>query len=229
VRPLVIAHRGASGRELENSLAAFRAAAPSGADGVELDIHSTADGELIVHHDASIRGIPIAQSRARDFDVVRLRNGEPVPTLAQALDAIGPGLQVFVEIKVLDPRWDERLFETLDKGPNPKGYAVHSFAFHVVRRLGEKRPDLPRGLLSEVYTKMPRQSLQDANADTLWQKRGTLDEPLVQTVHGDGDRIFVWTVDSPGEMERLIAWGVDGICTNYPDRARRLVDASRAA
>ena len=229
MKPLVIAHRGASGYELENSLAAFRAAAPRGADGVELDIHATLDGELIVHHDASIRGMPIAQSRASDLGRLRLRNGEPVPTLAQALDAIGPELQVFVEVKVLDPRWDERLFETLDKGPNPSGYAVHSFAYDVVRRLGEKRPSLPRGLLSEVYTKLPRKSLQDASADTLWQKRGTVDEQLVRTVHEGGDRIIVWTVDTAAEVERLVGMGVDGICTNFPDRARRVVDASQAA
>jgi glycerophosphoryl diester phosphodiesterase len=229
VKPLVIAHRGASGYELENSLAAFRAAAPRGADGVELDIHATLDGELIVHHDASIRGMPIAQSNAADLGRLRLRNGEPVPTLAQALDAVGPGLQVFVEVKVLDPRWDERLFETLDKGPNPSGYAVHSFAYHVVRRLGEKRPSLPRGLLSEVYTKMPLKSLADASADTLWQKRDTVDEQLVRTVHDGGDRIIVWTVDTAAEMERLVGLGVDGICTNFPDRARRVVDESQAA
>ena len=229
MKPLVIAHRGASGRELENSLAAFRAAVALGADGVELDIHSTADGELIVHHDASIRGMPIAQSPASDLARLRLRNGEPVPTLAQALDAIGMKLQVFVEIKVLDPRWDERLFETLDRGPNPSGYAVHSFAFHVVRRLGDKRPDLPRGLLSEVYTRSPRKSLQDASAHTLWQKRGTLDEELVKNVHEGGNRIFVWTIDAASEFERALAWGVDGICTNFPDRARRVVEAAPVA
>lgn len=229
MRPLVIAHRGASGYELENSLAAFRAAVAAQADGVELDIHSTADGEMIVHHDASIRGVPIAQAKASELERLRLRNGEPVPTLAQALDVIGPSLKVFVEVKVLDPRWDQRLFDVLDKGPNPSGYAIHSFAYHVVRRLGELRPDIPRGLLSEVHTKLPRKSLQDASADTLWQKRGTLDEELVKTVHASGDRIIVWTVDSRSEMERLMSWGVDGICTNFPDRARRVVDAPQAA
>jgi len=229
VRTLVIAHRGASGYELENSLAAFRAAVAAQADAVELDIHSTADGEIIVHHDASIRGVPIASANASELERLRLRNGEPVPTLTQVLDAIGPALKVFVEIKVLDPRWDQRLFEVLDKGPNPRGYAIHSFAYHVVRRLGDQRPDIPRGLLSEVHTKLPRKSLQDASADTLWQKRNTVDEELVKTVHASSDQIIVWTVDSRLEMERLVAWGVDGICTNFPDRARRVVDASQAA
>ncbi len=151
-----------------------------------------------------------------------------IPTLAQALEVLGT-LRVFVEVKVLDPRWDDRLLATLDRGPNPGGYAVHSFAFQVIRRLGAKRPALPRGVLSEVATKDPRGTLADASAQTLWQERSKLDDQLVKTVHGLGATIIAWTVDNPRDMERLVRWGVDGICTNHPERARRIVDASRAA
>lgn len=228
MKPLVIAHRGASSIQLENSLAAFRAAAGQGADAVELDVHATIDGELVVHHDPSIMGLPIAQARMRDLSALRLPNGEPLPTLAQALDVLGPNLKVFVEVKVLDPRWDDRLLATLDDGPNPTGYAVHSFAFQVVRRLGEKRPRLARGILSEVETRSPRQTLADASAQTLWQERSSLSEQLVQTVHDLGAGIIAWTVDNPADMERFVRWGVEGICTNHPERARPVVDARAA-
>ena len=228
MKPLVIAHRGASSIELENSLAAFRAAAGQGADGVELDVHATIDGEIVVHHDPSVLGLPIAQARAQDLAARPLADGEPIPTLAQALDVLGQ-LKVFVEVKVLDPKWDDKLLATLDHGPNPSGYAVHSFVFPVVRRLGQKRPTLPRGILSEVATRSPKQTLADASAQTLWQERTTLDEALVKTVHGLGATIIAWTVDQPADMERFVRWGVDGICTNHPERARRVVDASRAA
>lgn len=224
MKPLVIAHRGASSVELENSLAAFRAAAGQGADGVELDVHATIDGELVVHHDPSLRGLPIAQTRAKDLAAIPLSNGEHIPTLAQALDVLGQ-LKVFVEVKGLDPRWDDRLLATLDRSPNPSGYAVHSFAFHVMRRLGDKRPTLPRGILSEVATRSPQQTLEDARAQTLWQEKDTLEESLIETVHGLGATIIAWTVDDPGDMERLVHWGVDGICTNHPERGRRVVDA----
>lgn len=223
MKPLVIAHRGASSSQLENTLAAFRAAVAQGADGVELDVHATLDGEIVVHHDPSIMGLPIAQARLGDLSQLRLLNGEPLPTLADALTVLG-NLKVFVEVKVLDPRWDGRLLEVLDGGPNRAGYAVHSFAFHVVRRLREQRPDLPTGVLSEVPTRDPKRTLEDANAQTLWQERSTLDEELVRTVHELGDTIIAWTVDNPSEMERLVKAGVDGICTNHPERARRIVD-----
>ena len=227
--PLVIAHRGASGSELENSLAAFQAAAPQGADGVELDVHATADGELIVHHDESVGHTPIPRATARAITALRLSNGEPVPTLSQALAAIAPRLQVFIEVKSLPPRWDERLFEILDRGPNPAGYAVHSFDHRIVRRLGEKRPSLPRGVLMGAYPVRPLSAMEDAGASILWQEQSLADEMLVHTVQRAGARIFVWTVDEPGDLARFVAWGVDGICTNLPARARQAVDAPRAA
>lgn len=228
MKPLVIAHRGASSIELENSLAAFRAAAGQGADGVELDVHASIDGELFVHHDPTVIGLPIAQGRASDLALVQLANGERLPTLAQALTVLGK-LKVFVEVKALDARWDERLFAALDRGPNPEGYAVHSFESPIIRRLREQRPTLACGILSELPIPNPRQTLDAAKAQTLWPERTLVDERLVQTVHGLGAKLIAWTVDNPSDIERLVGWGVDGLCTNHPERARPIVDASRAA
>lgn len=228
-RPLVIAHRGASGYEVENSLAAFRAAGPAGADAVELDVHATADGALFVHHDETIDATHhIAHATAQQVERLRLPNGEPIPTLAQALEAIGPELRVFIEVKSLAPQYDERLLEALDRGPNPAGYAVHSFDHRIVRRLGTKRPALCRGVLSSSYLVRPLAALEDAGASVLWQERTMVDRSLVEAVRQAGYRVMVWTVDRPEEMRRLLTLGVDGICTNLPDIGRRTVDSLAA-
>jgi glycerophosphoryl diester phosphodiesterase len=225
-KPLVIAHRGASRVEVENSLAAFRAAAPRGADGVELDVHTTRDGALIVHHDERVEGgqrIPaMTCEQARR---VRLANGEPLPTLEEALAAVSPRLRVFVEAKTLDSRFDQRLLGTLAQGPNPSAYAVHSFDHRVIARLGRERPTLERGVLSASYPVRPLSALEDAGATTLWQDRGLVDAALVALVHDAGYALIVWTVDEEDEMQRLLALGIDGLCTNAPDLARRTVDA----
>jgi glycerophosphoryl diester phosphodiesterase len=225
IRTLVIAHRGASAYEEENSLAAFRAAGRMAADGVELDVHATADGCLFVHHDDTIDGHHIPGITAAELAALRLANGEPVPTLDQALQTIGPRLQVFIEVKSLPPRFDSQLFEAMQRGPNPPGYAVHGFDHRIVRRLGDARPALPRGVLSSAYPIRPLIALQDAGATTLWQQRGLVDRPLVDAVHGTGDRVFVWTVNNASEMEQMLSLGVDGLCTNFPDIGRRVVDA----
>lgn len=229
MRPLVIAHRGASGYELENSLAAFRAAAPRGADAVELDVHSSADGELFVHHDdRQADGRLISRSTAPDLAGVHLSNGEPLPTLAQALATIGGRLAVFVELKTLSPAADARLLAVFAAGPNPAGYAIHSFDHRLVRRVGERAPHLVRGVLSGSYAIRPLAALQDVQATDLWQEQSLIDAELVSVAHHARARVLAWTVNEPERMAQLIAIGVDGLCTNFPDVGRRAVDALAA-
>ena len=225
MKPLVIAHRGASGYEYENSLAAFRGAAARGADAVELDVHATLDGALIVHHDESINGSSITRSTAAQLEALRLPNGEPVPTLSQALAAIDSRLKVFVEVKSLPPQFDGRLFAVLDGGPDKARCAVHGFDHRIVSRLGMARPALPRGVLLSSYPIRPLEALEDTGATMLWEDHGMIDAALVDAIHSAGYRVFAWTVNDELEMRRLIDLAVDGLCTNYPDVARRAVDA----
>ena len=227
-RALVIAHRGASARALENSLAAFRAAAGLGADAVELDVHATADGVIVVHHDEAIAGHRIARMTRRQLTELRLANGEPVPTLADVLALLGRALQVFVEVKSLPPQFDETLLGVLRNGPNPPGYAVHAFDHRVVLRLGTVWPGLRRGVLSSSYPIRPLALLRDAGATILWQEHTLVDRSLVDALHDAGMRLIVWTVDDAAEMRQLVEIGVDGICTNRPEVGRRTVD-TRAA
>ena len=224
---IVIAHRGASGYELENSLAAFRAAGAMRADAVELDVHATADGVLVVHHDETLDGRhPIAHQDGVAVRAHRLPNGEPVPTLQESLEAVGPRLGAFVEVKGLAPRFDDVLLDALDHGPNPGAYAVHGFDHRIVRRLGSRRPALRRGVLSASYLLRPLAALEDAGATDLWQERRLVDQSLVDQVHGAGGRVIAWTVDEPEELRLLLAMGVDAICTNLPDVGRRVVDSA---
>ncbi len=224
-RPLVVAHRGASGYEVENSIAAFRAAGDRGADAVELDIHATADGALIVHHDEKIGTHLIAHSSFREVRAYRLPNGEPLPTLEEALAAVVPRLMACVEIKALAPRWDDHLFEAVEGTGAPDKVLLHGFDHRVVHRLGEKRPLLHRGVLSASYPMHPVRCLEDADASVLWQHRNYVDEALLAGVHAAGMAVYVWTVDEPEEMRRFGTLGVDGIVTDFPDLARAAVDA----
>ncbi len=223
--PLAIAHRGASAREPENSLAAFRTSRALGADAVELDVHASADGVFIVHHDETIGSRRIADCSYREIATNRLANGEMIPTLERALSAILPGMMAFVEIKALDPRFDEALIATFDACPDRTRLAVHAFDHRIVLRLTEKRPDLRSGILSASYPIDPLRMLGDAMAWVLWQDAGLIDEDLVTAVHSVGKLVYAWTVDEPDAMRRLLAMGVDGLCSNHPDRARQVIDS----
>ncbi|MGH7537709.1 MAG: glycerophosphodiester phosphodiesterase [Gemmatimonadales bacterium] len=227
-RPLVIAHRGASSVEYENSLAAFRAAGRLGADGVELDIHATADGALIVHHDDTIASVHIPSASVDQLRAVRLPDNQPPPLLEEALAAIDPRLRVYVELKTLPATSDARLLAVLDAGPNPAGYAVHAFDHRTLARLGRIRPTLPRGVLSASYPVRPLVPLQDTGAVSFWQERELVDRELAATLHIADAQLIAWTVDDPAEMTALARLGVDGLCTNRPDLCRRTVEAGSA-
>lgn len=226
-RPLVIAHRGASALEYENSLAAFRLAGRLGADGVELDIHATGDGALVVHHDDTIGGVHIPTATAEVVRAQRLPNGEAPPLLEEALRAIDPRLRVYVEVKTLPPACDAHLIEVLDAGPHPTGYAVHAFDHRLLARLGALRPSLPRGVLSASYPIRPLIPLVDAGAVGFWMDRALVDGELAALLHIAGAQLIAWTVDDAAEMVRLAGLGVDALCTNRPDLGRRTMDTLR--
>lgn len=219
-RPRVIAHRGASGYEYENSRAAFRRAIALDADGVELDVHATRDGAIVVHHDEELPGfgaIPLLSfAEVRE---ARLRNGETVPLLAEVLEILG-NREAWVEVKSLPPAHDGALLEILAAGPAPAGYGIHSFDHRIVRRLGEQATELRRGVLLSAYVLDPAGLMRDAGASTLWQEWHLIDEELVNLVHEGGGQVIAWTVNATGDLERLSRMGVDGLCGNYPDRIR---------
>lgn len=216
--PRVIAHRGASGQAYQNSVSAFRQAAPLGADGVELDIHATADGHFLVHHDAEVPGIGrIGDLPAAAFAEHRLPNGDPIPALGDALVLLD-GLDVWVEVKTLPPEHDTALLQVLDSGPTPARYAVHGFDHRIVARLGDRRPELRRGLLLASYLLDTLPILHGAGADTLWMETSLIDSALVTRLHEDGMQIIAWTANDEREIHRLVSLEVDGICGNFPER-----------
>ncbi|HEV8149760.1 MAG TPA: glycerophosphodiester phosphodiesterase [Gemmatimonadales bacterium] len=218
--PRILAHRGASGRRPENSLAAFREAVRLGADGVELDVHTSADGMLVVHHDPEVAGVGLIEQRDLvAIRAARLPNGEPVPTLAEALAEL-PGMEVWIELKTLPASADARLLETIEHAASPERYGIHSFDHRIVARLGSQRPGLRRGILSSSYPLDPIAPLLAAGASTLWQEWHLIDEELVTAIHRRGGEIIAWTLNDRPAALRLAGFGVDALCGNYPERLR---------
>jgi glycerophosphoryl diester phosphodiesterase len=203
------------------------------ADGVELDIHTTRDGGIVVHHDPDIPGHgSIAHLSTTEARQVRIRNGETLPLLAEILGLVG-SRDVWVEVKSLPPLYDQQLLNILDQGPAPERYAVHSFDHRIVHRLGQLRPKLRRGILLSAYLRDPLAAMRAVGATTLWQEWQQVDQDLVNLVHGSGGAIIAWTVNELGDLDRMVRLGVDGLCGNYPDRTRvaiapRLDQVSRA-
>jgi glycerophosphoryl diester phosphodiesterase len=213
---LVIAHRGASAAFPENTVEAFRGAAALGADWVELDVHATADGALAVHHDAHLPG----GGRLQNLTFAELP--ETVPTLAEALDACA-GMGVNIEIK--DGSADA-VVALLDERGGRDEVLVSSFDPQTVARVRALAPHVPTALL---VTEVPPDAVArvvEAGHAALHPYDTFVDAGLVAACHEAGVAVNVWTVDDPARMAELVGFGVDGLCTNVPDVARKLVDAA---
>jgi glycerophosphoryl diester phosphodiesterase len=221
----VIAHRGASGYEVENTLAAFRTAAQLGADAVELDIHDTADGAFIVHHGNMVAGRHISQCALWELRWHALANGEPIPMLEEALNVILPRQMAYVETKKVSPENDERLSLIIDDSPAPQRVALHAFDHRIIQRFAARRPHTRRGIVSASYPVNPVRCMADADAQILWEEWPFIDETLVRSVHTAGMSIYAWTVNDRAQMDRLLRLGVDAIVSDMPDVARRAIDS----
>ncbi|CAA9312618.1 MAG: Glycerophosphoryl diester phosphodiesterase, partial [uncultured Gemmatimonadaceae bacterium] len=228
--PEIVGHRGAPREHTENTLASFARALDLGADAIELDVHATADGVAVVHHDPVPRARradgsperrPIAALTAQEVGGRRLDDGAAIPTLDAVLDLVGTRATAYVELKGAGV--DPAVLAVLARHRTPA--AVHSFDHRAVRRVSAARPGLHCGLLVASYLLDAAALLPAAGARDLWQEWGWIDQPLVDAVHAVGGRVVAWTANDPAAIAELARMGVDAVCTDRPDVARSAAGA----
>lgn len=229
----VLAHRGASRAERENTLAAFRTAGRMGSDAVELDVRRTADGVLVVNHDPHLAdGRAIVSVAAADLP-------EHVPTLAAALDACA-GMWVNVEIKndPTEPDFDptdsiaDATMQMLMARNEHDRWLISSFRLETVDRCQA----VARAAGIVISTAWLTVAVPDDVVELLTSRGHVALHPWVQLLgrhvidacHAAGIAVNTWTCDDPERMAELIGWGIDGICTNVPDVALTVLGRDRA-
>lgn len=243
-RPLVLAHRGASDQAPENTLAAFRRALEAGADGVELDVHLSRDGEIVVIHDEQVdrttdgsgpvKNLTLAQLKALDagswFDS-RFR-GERIPTLAEVLETIGPACRLInVELKsgrVLYPDLERKVVETLRRFGMLEKCVISSFNHYSLRLLKGVEPAARTGILYVEGLVDPWVYARQVPADAIHPPFYALLPEVVKGAHAAGFAVHTWTVDAPDQMRRALSWGVDAIITNRPGVLRGIIEEATA-
>jgi glycerophosphoryl diester phosphodiesterase len=226
--PMRIAHRGAPREQPENTLPSFARAIELGADGIELDVHATRDGVVVVHHDP----VPRAKSRERrlagraiadltydELQTFSVAADIGIPTLAQVLALVGEAATVYVEIKGTGI---ERLVIDSIRASAAR-CALHSFDHASIVRAHELAPEVRRGLLFSRRPANPAAAMKAAGALDAWPEWPLVDQPFVESVHQIGGAVIAWTVNDRAAARHLASLGVDGICTDdlrlIPQRA----------
>jgi len=236
-RPTIFAHRGASAHAPENTLAAFELALAQGADGIELDAKLSADGHVVIIHDATVDRTTDRQGRVKDMSLAELRSldaggffaeqyhGEKVPTLEEVFETLGKRIFVNVELTNYNTPGDylvESVCMLVKKCGLQKQVLFSSFFASNLSKARGLLPEVPRGLLafngllgawarSFGFAFGRYQALHPNLKDVTPQQ--------VQRVHRLKRRVHVWTVNTAEDMRRLFNWDVDAIFTDDPQLA----------
>jgi len=252
-KPLAMAHRGGEGLWPPNTLYAFEQAIALGVDVLEMDIHSTADGVLVVRHDPSvdattngsgyIHELTLEQVKALDAGYTWTADGGQtypyrgqgitIPTLEEVLVAF-PGMRLNIDIKPEEPAVVVefcrilRVFNKLDQVMVGSFYDDQLYRF---RKLCPEAATAAGVAETRLFVYLHWLFLgaifqPRAQAFQIPEYGGRLHlvtERFVRAAHVHNMEVHVWTVDQTTDMQRLLSWGVDGIFTDYPDRLMKVL------
>jgi glycerophosphoryl diester phosphodiesterase len=220
------AHRGASRRAPENTMAAFRAAEAAGADGIECDIHLSRDGIPVIIHDERVdrttdgqgfvRKLPLRELQKLDAGSRFSRSfaGEPIPTLEKLLRWAGDRLRLNLEIKTAEA--GHAVLENLSSFPHAR-VLISSFNHRLLEHLRRESPALPLAFL--IDTPIWRRIAQKAatcGAESFHPHCEMVSWSMVVDCQRHGMAVFPWTVDDYFRILHLRRWGINGIFTNDP-------------
>ena len=228
---LAIAHRGARAEAPENTLAAFRRAVELGADGVELDLHRSRDGRLVVIHDDTLERTTNGRGPVASFTFDELRRldagswmdarfaGERIPSLEEVLEAMPARVLIFAEMKaaaVVDP-----LARLLRERELATRVRVSSFDHRSLASVHRLVPEAELGALFVALPVDPVALARACGARALHPSFHYLTADVVAEAHGAGLAVYTWTVNEPDDIRRVRAIGVDGIFSDRPERLAR--------
>jgi glycerophosphoryl diester phosphodiesterase len=231
------------GHAPENTMASFEKAIELGADAVELDVHLTRDGHVVVIHDPHLERTTSGHGLVRDHTLAEIKAldagsgfgagfaGQRVPTLDEILAWARGKCVVDAEIKGDPspyPDIEARVVELLRAHAMVDRAIVISFDHPTVRRVKQLAPEIATGVLYTCRPIDPVRLARDAHADALLPNWAGCAPDDVRRAHAAGLSVHPWATSEPDEIRALLAMGVDSICSNHPDRVVAELEAGRS-
>ncbi|TNF46441.1 glycerophosphodiester phosphodiesterase [bacterium] len=225
MKPLIIAHRGASAYARENTLEAFRIAMEMGADMIEFDVRRTGDDVLILSHDDNIEGKLVKDLTYDEIHGIAMDAGYLIPTLEETFEFTKGKIRLDIELK--EDGFAERVAELAMKSMETSDFVITSSLDSAVKAVKGSYPNVRTGLVlgSRPLSSLPRslfpqKRVRDTDVDILAVDRKLLRLGFLKTVKRLGLPVFVWTVNDRKLMGNLLSTdGVAGIFTDKPDVA----------
>ncbi|HUI68642.1 MAG TPA: glycerophosphodiester phosphodiesterase [Nitrospirota bacterium] len=224
--PIVIAHRGDSSRALENSLEALRLAISLSVDMIEIDIRKSLDNALYVMHDkhtgrTADKNVDIEVSMSDDVSRIKLKNGEPIPTLKDVLSLFTGNVGLNLEIK--SEGAGKLTAEHLRDSGYRRPVLISSFLENEILAVREVAPFISTSGIFDTFTVQNLAEYCAKRYSLISLRKKTVSRELIIACHNHGIKVYVWTVDDVADMEKFITWRVDGIYTNRPSLLKDLL------
>ena len=230
----ITAHRGSKVRAPENTLSALRQAIVEGADYAEIDVQTTADGVVVLLHDADLMRVASVNRRLQDIDYDELRkidvgswfapkfSSERVPTLQHAIDVARGRIKLNIELKFTwsDPALAEKVGDIIQRNGFISDCVVSSLNFEALTEIQGSFPELTTGFI--VMQAVGNLSRMEADFLSISAARAT--PRLVRDVHRRERKVHVWTVNDLNNALKMIEMGVDNIITDEPMEIRSLLE-----
>ena len=242
-KTLIFAHRGACAYAPENTMESFDLALQMGADGIELDVHLSADGEVVVCHDEKIDRTSNGQGYVSEYTLSELKNfdfgyhfyngqrkGIKIPTLDEVYDLLSShDMVVNVEIKSSDHKIIEACDEIASRHKFKEKIIYSSFNHFQIQKMKNFNPDAFIAPLYNFNMLNPWNYCLDINAEAVHPKytQIRLMDNYVKNCHDRGIRVHSWTANTQDDIRFLLDVGTDAIITNHPDIAKLLRDEKR--
>ncbi|WP_224485189.1 glycerophosphodiester phosphodiesterase [Robertkochia aurantiaca] len=225
-KPLVVGHRGAMGYAPENTIASIERALDLGVDMIEIDVFKCSSGEIVVFHDEKLERLTNGEGYLEDKSFFMLRqlrvaDEHQIPMLQDVLKAIDKKARLNIELKGDDTAEKVNHIVTYyveNNGWQLSDFVISSFKWDELRKLRELNPDIAIGVLTEEDPMGALEVAKELNAYSIHPDHSTLTAENVEAIKGEGFKVFTWTVNEQAEIERMKAYGVDGIISDYPDR-----------
>lgn len=227
----IYAHRGYSGRYLENTMEAFIAADLIGADGIELDVRLSRDGQVVIFHDPTLRRVGAwygsvnrkSLNTLRRIPMVYNQRNYFIPTLDDFLFWFAQtDIVVNIELKTevsYDLGLEKKVLDWLQHYEVEDRVFFSSFNQASIKRMKQLAPAIPAGLLVKKATKRTIQRAKEFKLEYYHPSYRYLTKDLVDFAHAQNLKVNTWTVNQAEAMEKMKVIGVDGVITNYPNIA----------
>lgn len=216
----ILGHRGAPREEPENTLRSLHRALELGVDAVEVDVHLSRDGRVVVIHDDTVDRTTNGRGRVRDLTFAELREldagkGERLPSLEEVIDLVRGQAHLVVEVK--DPEAGLPVLRIFQERGVFQDAQVISFWHPLVKALKEQEPRLHTGVLLVGCPVDPAGLGQAARAESLFLNYAYVTPELVAVAHAHGLHVYVWNIDDLETLKVYLKMDLDGIGTNRPD------------